>query len=157
MEEQIRLRSVLVEQLSGNHAHVGFDRAVEGLPFKDIGITPRGIPHTVWELVEHIRITQYDILEFSRNPDYESPAWPDGYWPTSKKPARKKEWDQAVKTVQEDQSAVIEMIQDSQNDLLKPFGHGQGQTLLRESILIIDHNAYHIGQIVQIRRLLGNW
>lgn len=157
MMDQTQLRKLLIQQLTGDHAHAGFSRAVEGLTLEDVGTTPEGMPHTIWELVEHIRIAQFDILEFSRNPDYTSPNWPNDYWPVSRKPAGQDSWKKSVKMVQDDHQAMVELIRNPDNDLLSPIPHGQGQTLFREALLILDHNAYHIGQIVQVRRALGNW
>lgn len=157
MIDQSRLRNLLVEQLSGRHAHVDFKQAVDGLSSKEIGICPDGFPHSIWELVEHIRIAQRDILEFSRNPEYESPDWPDGYWPENQNPKNSDQWDKSVQAVQDDKKEMVELIKNPETDLLTPIEHGNGQTLFREAILIIDHNAYHIGQIVQLRRHLGSW
>lgn len=157
MDEQSKLRNLLVKQLAGRHAHVDFKQAVEGLPFNQVGVCPDGFPHTIWELAEHIRIAQRDILEFSRDPTYESPVWPDGYWPDDQCPENISQWNDSVQAVQDDHGQMIQLIKNPETDLLASLEHGDGQTLFREAILIIDHNAYHIGQIVQLRRFLGNW
>lgn len=157
MTDQSRLRNLLVEQLSGRHAHVDFKQAVDGVSLKEVGICPDGFPHSIWELVEHIRIAQHDILEFSREPEYESPDWPDGYWPGNKSPENSGRWDNSVQAVLNNKKEMVELIKNPETDLLAPIEHGSGQTLFREAILIIDHNAYHIGQIVQLRLFLGSW
>lgn len=151
------VRSLLLEQLEGRNAHVDFNQAVQGLTFKQAGIRVEGIPHTIWELVEHIRIGQDDILEFCNNPDYEALDWPDNYWPEKSKPESKEQFEKSVQAVQDGIEEMRELIRDPQNNLQKPLPHGDGQTLFREAMLIVDHNAYHIGQIVLVRRLLGSW
>ncbi|WP_445663995.1 DinB family protein [Fodinibius sp. AD559] len=151
------VRSLLLEQLEGRNAHVDFNQAVQGLTFKQAGIRVEGIPHTIWELIEHIRIGQDDILKFCNNPDYEALNWPDDYWPEKSKPESKEQFEKSVQAVQEGIEEMRELIRDPQNNLQKPLPHGDGQTLFREAMLIVDHNAYHIGQIVLIRRLLGSW
>jgi len=157
MREQQRLRELLLEQFEGGNAHISFNRAIKGLKFKDVGIRPEGLPHSIWELAEHIRIAQYDILDFSRNPDYEALSWPDQYWPSSPEPDSQQQWDEMVLAFQKDHREMAKLIKETDADLMEPIEHGDGQTLFREAMLIVDHNAYHIGQIVQIRRLLGNW
>jgi len=147
----------LLEQLEGRNAHVDFNQAVQGLTFKQSGIRVEGIPHTIWELIEHIRIGQEDILEFCKNPDYDALDWPDDYWPERSKPESQEGFEESVQAVQDGIAEMRELIRDPQNNLQHPFPHGDGQTLFREAMLIVDHNAYHIGQIVLIRRLLGSW
>ncbi len=147
----------MLEQLDGKNAHVDFKQAVQGLTFKQSGIRVEGIPHTIWELIEHIRIGQEDILEFCKNPDYDALDWPDDYWPERSKPESQEELEESVQAVQDGIVEMRELIRDPQNNLQHPFPHGDGQTLFREAMLIVDHNAYHIGQIVLIRRLLGSW
>ncbi len=151
------IRDLLLEQLEGKNAHVDFNQAVQGLTYKQTGIKVERVPHTIWELIEHIRIGQEDILEFCKNPNYEEIDWPDDYWPESSKPADKQELEQSIQAVRDGIEEMKDLVRDPENDLQKPFPHGDGQTLFREAMLIIDHNAYHIGQIVQIRRLLGSW
>lgn len=157
MESEKSIRELLLEQLDGRNAHVDFSQAVQGLTFKQAGIKVEGVPHTVWELIEHIRIAQDDIFEFCRNSDYEELDWPDDYWPTESKPESKEVFEKSVQAVRDGIEEMRELIRDPQNELQKPFAHGGGQTLFREAMLIVDHNAYHIGQIVLIRRLLGSW
>lgn len=151
------VRSLLLEQLEGRNAHVDFKQAVQGLTFKQAGIRVEGVPHTIWELIEHIRIGQDDIIEFCNNPDYEALDWPDDYWPEESKPESQEQFEKSIQAVQEGIEEMGELIRNSQNNVQEVFLHGDGQTLFREAMLIVDHNAYHIGQIVLIRRLLGSW
>jgi uncharacterized damage-inducible protein DinB len=151
------VRSLLLEQLEGRNAHVDFNQAVQGLTFKQAGIRVEGAPHTIWELIEHIRIGQDDILEFCTNPDYQAIDWPNDYWPEKSKPENQEQFEASVQAVKEGVDEMCELIRDPQNNLQQPFPYGDGQTLFREAMLIVDHNAYHIGQIVLVRRLLGSW
>lgn len=151
------VRELLLEQLEGKNAHVDFDQAVQGLTYKQTGIKVERLPHTIWELIEHIRIGQADILEFCKNPDYEELDWPADYWPESHQPESEEELEASIKAVRDGLDEMREMIRKPENDLRATLDHGSGQTLFREAMLIVDHNAYHIGQIVQIRRLLGSW
>ncbi len=157
MKSEKDIRTLLLEQLEGRNAHVDFNQAVQGLTFKQAGIRAEGIPHTIWELIEHIRIAQDDILEFCKNPNYEDLDWPDDYWPANSKPESKKAFERSVQSVRDGIDEMCELIKNPDNNLQQPFTHGGGQTLFREAMLVVDHNAYHIGQIVLIRRLLGSW
>jgi len=157
MDDQSSLRSHIVEQLTGQNAHAGLQKSIEGLERKDLGVVPEGCAHSVWMLVEHIRIAQYDVLDFSRNPNYKPLSWPDEYWPENPSPADQSEWNRTVSSIHKDRQQMVNLVEDTENDLLEPFPHGNGQTLFREAMLIVDHNAYHIGQIVQLRRIMGNW
>lgn len=157
MESEKAVRSLLLEQLEGKNAHVDFNQAVQGLTYKQAGIRVEGVPHTIWELIEHIRIAQDDILEFSKNPDYEAPVWPDEYWPADSKPRSKEQFEKSIGAIQKGIKEMKELVRNPQNNLQKLLSYGDGQTLFREAMLIVDHNAYHIGQIVLIRRLLGSW
>jgi hypothetical protein len=151
------LRKHLVELLTGGQAHVTFDDVIKGLPAELRGTRPAGASHSPWELLEHLRIAQRDILEFSRNAKHESPKWPEGYWPDSPEPPAKGAWDKAVKAFRADLKAMIGLVTDDSNDLFAKIPHGDGQTLLREALLVADHNAYHIGQLATVRHLLGAW
>lgn len=157
MASEKTIRELLLEQLEGRNAHVDFDQALQGLTYKQTGIKVEGLPHTIWELIEHIRIGQADILEFCKNPDYQELGWPADYWPESSMPESERQLEESVQAVREGLDEMRDMIRDRENDLQVPFEHGDGQTLFREAMLIVDHNSYHIGQIVQIRRLLGSW
>jgi hypothetical protein len=152
------LRDQLVSFLKEEHAHVSLETALNDLPEKLIGTKPKDLPYTIWQLTEHIRITQWDIVEFSvKDGKHISPEWPSGYWPKEKAPAGIKEWKATLKAFKKDRERMVELIEDPQNDLNKPFTFGQGQTLLREALLIIDHTAYHTGEIIVLRRILNAW
>jgi uncharacterized damage-inducible protein DinB len=152
------LRQELVELLRGEHAHVGFAAAVRDVPPGLRGARPDGVEHSLWELLEHLRLALWDILEFSRDPSHVSPPWPEGYWPPSgAEPPDDHAWDAAVAAFNRDVEAMERLVTDPASDLSAPFPHGKGQTLLREVMLAADHNAYHVGQIVALRRLLGDW
>ncbi len=157
MKNQERIRELLLEQFEGRNAHLPFSQVVEGLSVEETGIRPEGLPHSVWELAEHVRRAQYDILDFSRNPDYEPISWPDDYWPPAPQPDDQQQWEDTIEAFHRDHKAMAELIRQTETDLMEPLAHGDGQTLFREAMLIVDHTAYHIGQIVQVRRLLGNW
>jgi hypothetical protein len=151
------LRKHLLELLKGGNAHADFESAVAGFPVARAGDTPPGAPHSAWQLLEHLRIAQWDILEFSRDVKHVSPKWPEGYWPESDSPATKTAWSKSVLSFQADLKAMMDLIEDPASDLMAPLPHGDGQTLLREALLVADHNAYHIGQLVLLRQLLGVW
>lgn len=151
------LRQQLLERFKKSGAHVDIAEALDGLNWQQVGSKSDGLPYSIWQLAEHIRITQYDILEFSRNPSYQSPEWPEGYWPAQEQPTNEKEWQHTVSQIKRDQDAFIALLTDDQAELLKPFDHGSGQSLFLEALLIIDHNAYHTGQIVLIRKINSLW
>jgi uncharacterized damage-inducible protein DinB len=151
------LRDQLVDLLQGGNAHATFEAAVEAFPVEKAGIRPEGMPHSAWELVEHMRIAQNDILEFSRSADHVSPDWPEGYWPASAAPARASDWHSSVQSFRDDKAVFERLVHDQAQDLNQTFPWGQGQTLLREALLIADHNAYHLGQLILVRRALGQW
>jgi hypothetical protein len=147
----------LVSLLRAGHAHTTFDDAVKGIPIAKAGLRPEGAPQSCWELLEHVRIAQHDILKFSQGPKWKSPKWPEGYWPKSPKPAGAVKWRQSVSAVRADLKAFEKLLRERADEMETPFPWGDGQTLLREALLIADHNAYHIGQLVLVRRLLGIW
>ena len=153
------LRMHVLDLLHGGHAHVTFDDAVRDLPARLRGKVPRGLPYSAWQLVEHMRLAQEDILLFSRNRDgtYESPEWPEGYWPSTEAPLDDEDWDKATAAFRADRAAFEALISDPAQDLFAPFPWGEGQTLLREALLIADHTSYHLGQLIAVRRLLGAW
>jgi hypothetical protein len=151
------LREHLLYLLRGGGAHLSFDKAIAGLPPELRDTKPAGAPHTPWRLLEHMRIAQRDILEFTRNPRHVSPAWPQGYWPEGDAPPDAAAWDRSVAAFRADLRAMEDLVADLATDLFKPLPHGEGQTALREALLIADHNAYHLGQLVMVRRLLGAW
>jgi len=139
------LRKNVLELLKGKSAHVDFDAAVSKFPLKRVGEKPEGLPYSAWQLLEHMRIAQWDILEFSRNPKHVSPPWPEGYWPRSESPSKKESWDKSVRGFRADLKAMMKLVADPASDLLAPIPHGEGQTLLREALLVADHNSYHLG------------
>jgi hypothetical protein len=151
------LRQHLVNLLTLANAHATFDDAVKGLDPELRGKRPKGAEHSPWQLVEHLRIAQWDILEFSRDAKHKSPKWPDEYWPKSPAPPDDKAWDKSVRAFRKNLKAMCDLVSDENTDLFAKIPHGDGQTVLREALLIADHNAYHVGQLVLIRRLLGAW
>lgn len=151
------LRTHLVDLLGSGNAHVTIDRAVTGLPAKLRGVRPPQAPHSPWQILDHLRIAQWDILEFSRNPSHRSPDWPAGFWPRAVAPPTANAWGKAVSSFRADLDAMKALIADPENDLFAKIPHGDGQTLLREALLLADHNAYHLGELVLVRRLLGAW
>lgn len=151
------LRKHLLWLLRGGHAHVHFDRAVAGLPVKLRGKKPAGLPYSPWQLVEHLRIAQWDILEFSRNPKHVSPTWPQGYWPKGDAPPTASAWRNSIAAFLGDMRAMQRLVANPATELLARIPHGDGQTVLKEALLVADHNAYHIGQLIVVRRLLRVW
>jgi len=151
------LREHLISLLKGGNAHVTLEAAIKGLPAALRGKRPKGAEHSPWELLEHMRIATWDILEFSRDGKHVSPAWPDGYWPKTQAPPNDKAWSKSVRSITADLEAMSALVADEGTDLHARIPHGDGQTILREALLIADHNAYHIGQLVLVRRLLGAW
>jgi hypothetical protein len=148
------LRKQLVELLRMEGAHLSFDDAVADFPVKLRGIKARGAPHTPWQLLEHLRIAQWDILDFSRNPAYQEMKWPDDYWPKTEAPPDAAAWDKSIEQFRRDLKAVEELVSDAGADLNARIPHGTGQTLLREVLLVADHNSYHLGQLVFVRKML---
>jgi DinB family protein len=157
MNQDQALRQHLVELLTSEHAHAGFESAVKDIPKSIRGARPAGMDHSPWELLEHLRIAQWDILEFSRDAKHVSPDFPSGYWPKSPAPESDAEWDKSVNAFRRDLSKMVALIKDAKSDLFARIPHGSGQTLLREALLVADHNAYHLGQFVQLRKLLDAW
>jgi uncharacterized damage-inducible protein DinB len=151
------LVKTLEQFLTGGHAHATFDDAVKQLPAELRGVVPEGMPYSIWQLVEHIRITQWDILEFSRDANHQSPSWPDEYWPKETEPANEAAWKKCLAQIKSDLKEFIDLLKDPKADLYAPFPHGDGQHLLREALLIADHTSYHTGEIIVLRRLLGAW
>ncbi len=151
------LRKHLVELLKGGEAHVGISDTLADFPADKRATAAQGFEHTAWQLLEHIRIAQWDILEFSRNPKHVSPDFPDGYWPKVSASPDDAAWKKSVHAVQNDLRAMIDLVFDPRVDLYARFPWGDGQTLLREALLLADHNAYHVGQMVDLRRALGIW
>jgi hypothetical protein len=157
MSSDKALREHVVYLLKGGGAHLNFESAIAGLPARLRGARGAGGPHTPWRLLEHMRIAQWDILEFSRNPRHVSPAFPEGYWPKGDAPPDEGAWDRSVEAFRADLQAMQDLVADPATDLFAPIPHGDGQTILREALLVADHNAYHLGQLVMLRRALGAW
>ena len=157
MDRDQALREHLLYLLWDGGAHLNFEAAVADLPVALRGARPPGVPHTPWRLVEHMRIAQWDILEFTRNPKHVSPEFPAGYWPKTQAPPDKHAWKKSVDAFRADLKAMIEIVENESTDLFAPIVHGEGQTVLREALLLADHNAYHLGELVLLRRLLGAW
>ena len=151
------LRQHLLDLLTGGHAHADFDSAVRNLPSALRGNRPKGAEHSPWEILEHMRIAQWDIVEFSRDPRHQSPEWPGGYWPATAAPPGEKAWEKSVRTFRRDLKAMCDLVANPCTDLNARIPHGDGQTILREALLTADHNAYHLGEMVLVRRLLGAW
>ena len=152
------LQQHLINLLNFEGAHVGFDEAVRGLSDQLRGKKAKGFPHTAWQLVEHMRIAQWDILEFSRNSKQVSPKWPDGYWPGSSAPANEVAWKKSIAAFRNDLEQIKKLVGEAdEQQLYARIPHGDGQTLLREALLIADHNSYHLGQMVMLRKMLGAW
>ena len=151
------LRQQVIELLKGGNAHATFDDAVKNLPSALRGKKPKGAEHSPWQLLEHLRIAQWDILEFSRDPQHQSPDWPSGYWPAQPAPPDDKAWEKSVRAFRRDLRSLCDLVADESTDLFAPIAHGDGQTILREALLAADHNAYHVGQLVLVRRILGAW
>ncbi len=151
------LRQHLVDLLKGGSAHVHFMDALEGFPPNKRGTFAPGLPHTGWQLLEHSRIAQWDILEFSRNPKHVSPGFPEGYWPKTPGPPSEAEWEKSVQEFQRDLDEMVALVRNPRAGLFAKIPHGDGQTILREALVLADHNSYHLGQLVDLRRALGAW
>jgi len=152
MDNGAALREHLLELLAGRSAHIDLEEALGDFPIDEINTTVGGSPHTAWQLLEHIRIAQWDILEFSRDRKHESPKWPEGYWP--REDGTPDKWRASVKKVLSDLQGMCDLVANEDTDLYAKIEHGDGQTILREALLVADHNAYHLGQLVLIKRML---
>lgn len=159
MEKHTRAALVaeLLALLAGGNAHATFEQAVADLPAPLRNQVVPGLPYTIWQLVEHVRIAQYDIVEFCLNPAHVSPEWPAGYWPSAEPDVDEAGWQAALQQLAADQQRFIDLLEDPATDFFAPFPHGTGQNILREALLIGDHAAYHTGEIILVRRLLGAW
>jgi hypothetical protein len=157
MKNDNALRKHLVYLLNEGGAHLDFDSGVKDMPFALQGKVPKGGEHSPWQLLEHLRIALWDILEFSRNPNHVSPKWPEGYWPKTQKPLSEAAWKKSAAEFRAHLKEMVALIEDDSVDLFAQIPHGDGQTVLREVLLAADHNAYHLGQLVEVRRALGAW
>ncbi len=153
-QETVPLRKHLADLLRMKGAHVNLEAAVADFPVALRGVKPQGAPHTAWQLLEHLRIAQEDILDFSRNPKYRDKKFPDDYWPATEAPPSEEAWDASIRQFQNDLKGMLDLVADTRLDLLAKIPHGTGQTLLREAMLVADHNAYHLGQLVFLRKML---
>jgi hypothetical protein len=151
------LREQLVYLLKGGGAHVQFMDALDGFPAGKRGSYAQGLPHTGWQLLEHARIAQWDILEFSRNPRHVSPEFPEGYWPKTPGPRTDDEWNDSMFAFRRDLREMIRLVENPRTNLCAKIPHGDGQSILREALVLADHNSYHLGQLVDLRRALGSW
>jgi hypothetical protein len=152
-----QLREHLLYLLNGGGAHARFDDVVKDLPDEWRGAKPNGLPHTAWMLLEHLRLAQWDILEFCRTSKHTSPDWPKGYWPKTETPPSAAAWNRSIQQFRQDLKAMQDLVANPKTDLYARIPWGDGQTILREALLVADHNAYHLGQLVDVRRLLGTW
>jgi hypothetical protein len=151
------VREHVLDLLIGEGAHVNFEGAVKDMPAGLRGLRPEGGAHSPWEVLEHMRIAQWDILEFVRNPRHVSPEFPGGYWPDAQAPLSEKAWEESADGFRKDLRELAALVADESTDLLAAIPHGDGKTLLREALLAADHNAYHLGEMVMLRRVLGGW
>jgi hypothetical protein len=147
----------VVHLLERGNAHASLDDALKNIPFSLLGEKPANLPYSIWQLAEHIRISQWDILEFSRNAKHISPKWPDGYWPSEVAPGSETTWQKCIETIQADRNAFIVLVKNAGEALDKVFEYGDGQSLLKEALVLADHNSYHTGELIIIRRLLNAW
>lgn len=157
MTREKALREHLHNLLAARQAHVDFETALANLPEEARGRRADACPNTPWQILEHMRIAQWDIVEFSRNPDHVSPEFPEGYWPPSESPPDEEAWDVSVSRFRDDLRGMMDLVADPRVDLFARLPHGTGQTVLREAMVLADHNAYHLGQLVVLRRALGCW
>ena len=147
----------LIHLIEKGNAHASLDNALQNMPYSILGKSPENLPYSIWQLAEHIRIAQWDILEFSKSAKHVSPKWPDEYWPKEAKPSSEAMWKKSVDAIKADRQEFIDLIKNAGDDLYKPFEYGDGQSLLKEGLVLADHNSYHTGEIIIIRRLLGAW
>ncbi len=157
MDSEDAVRSQLLELLRGGSAHMTFDEAVADFPVEHANTRPLHVPYTPWHLIEHLRLTQRDILDFIRDPGYAEPSWPDNYWPSTDAETDESGWRQTIESFREDLATLQEMVADPQTQLTMPVPNGTGQTFLREVLLVADHNSYHIGEFAILRQVMGTW
>lgn len=153
-QETVSLRKHLADLLQMKGAHANFQDTLTDFPPAMRGVKPKAAPHTAWQLLEHMRIAQEDILDFSRNPQYDAKTFPDDYWPATDAPPSEDAWEDSVRKFQKDAKEMQELVADTKHDLLTKIPHGDGQTILREALLVADHNSYHLGQLMFLRKML---
>ena len=147
----------LTDLIEKGNAHTPLDKALKDIPLSLLGERPGNLPYSIWQITEHIRIAQWDLLEFSRSEHNISPPWPEGYWPKEIAPASEDAWNKCINQLNEDRKSFIKLIEEAGDSIDKPFAYGTGQSLLKEALVLADHNSYHAGEIIVIRRLLNNW
>ena len=152
-----KLRAHVDSLLSGRGAHADFDSVIATFPSRLRGVRTKGLPYSAWQLLEHLRICQWDLLEYSRDPKHVSPEWPAGLWPKSPTPPTAAAWTRSVRAFRKDLASMRKRVRDPKRDLTAPLPHAPQHTLLREALILADHNSYHLGQLVVLRRLLGAW
>ncbi len=157
MDKDKEIRKQLLSLLQGGNAHMGFDQAIADFPLDRINTHALDISYTPWRLLEHMRIAQWDILEFIRHPDHVSPEWPEGYWPSSEAQADESQWRETINQFQSDLHALEGIVRDPGTDLYAPFPQGEEYNVLREVLLVADHNAYHIGEFALLRQVMDTW
>ena len=157
MDSDIQVRDQLRALLQGGNAHMTFDEAVANFPREQMNTKLPHFPYTPWHLLEHVRIAQWDILEFIRNPQYVSPSWPEGYWPAEGTQADEAAWEKTLSSFRADLQSLLEMVADPTVNLYTPIPHGNGQNVLREILVVADHNAYHIGEFATLREVMETW
>jgi uncharacterized damage-inducible protein DinB len=156
MDKDKALREHVVKLLRGGQASQPMEELLQGLTAETAGKKVQDLPYTIWQLLEHMRFALYDILDFSRNPGYQEPQWPDDYWVAETAPADQAALDACIASIRTGMEEMIRLVENPESDLYTPFPHGSGQTLLREAMLVTEHNAYHVGQVMVMRRLLGD-
>jgi len=149
------MRKELVRLLRSGGAHASFDDIVSGFSVKHRGLKPAGAPHTAWQLLEHMRIAQWDIVEYTRNPEHVSPEFPAGYWPTADAPPDAKAWNASIAAFKKDLRSMQQLVEDTKNDLFATLTHANGATIFGQALLVVDHNSYHLGQLMTVRKSLG--
>jgi uncharacterized damage-inducible protein DinB len=157
MDQLTEWRRIIASSLNWEQAHATLDSAIKDLPADLRGRTPDNYPHTIWQLLDHIRRTQFDLLSFCRDAHYTDPKWPDDYWPSSPSPASDADWNATVEAIHRDGEAFAAFTMEADRDLTAKIPHGTGQTYLRTILVSVDHTSYHVGQIIAVRRLLGAW
>jgi hypothetical protein len=157
MAEDKALRQHVVKLLKGGDAHVTFENAIKDFPPELQGEKPKGAEHSPWEVMEHLRIALWDILDFSVNPEYKEREWPKEYWPETAAPPNARAWNESVRAFEKDLKAMCDLVENEKTDLFAKIPHGTGQTILREALVVADHNGYHLGEMVLLRRMLGAW
>jgi len=149
--------NALMGLLTNGHAHIPFERAIQNIPPGYRGVLAEGLPYSIWQLIVHIRIMQWDILEFAKQAKHKSPAWPDGFWPEGPGSPGEMDWTYSLSQIRRDKQEMIALLQDPKNNIFEPFPYDKSHSLVTEALLIADHTSYHTGQIIAIRRNLGIW